>query len=232
MVDQDAYDRLVRPFRTPRATPRPGEWHGGMGDVYEDPAPDWVWKLTAALQPRVVNAFERTEQIIQKLLLWCQSTGDPALHSERMQNMLSKDFPGNHFDPSVQLHTMFRYAIAMGAPIDLPVMTMHRVVHVCRRWGSPCPYWAWQLTHALDMHEQRGHVNWENRCMQVLVWCSKEKPEERVAASLMVLEANTVTVHTHGRTARAPAGADGLWTWLALQGADIDAHVPYRTVAT
>lgn len=76
------YQSIVRRYRRPRRTPRedaPGVW--------EDPAPDWVWKLVEAILEHTRRESDHGQFWVEQALAWCQAggeEGDPVARSARI----------------------------------------------------------------------------------------------------------------------------------------------------
>lgn len=73
--DQEVYDRLVIPYRVPR-TEEQGPRSSFAPDLWFDPAPDWVPKLT-----KVLLHWGNLEETVATALAWCAAApmrGDSA----------------------------------------------------------------------------------------------------------------------------------------------------------
>ncbi len=60
--------KLVREGRAPRPTPR---FVGGR-ELYEDPAPDWYWRLVDAVLDRAGHLADGGEALARRAVAWCE----------------------------------------------------------------------------------------------------------------------------------------------------------------
>jgi hypothetical protein len=85
-----AYQRVVMAWRVARETPRIIEsaFHGDPPlKVFEDPAPDWCWKLAAAVRDHAGAEPDGGEELMLQLLRWCEE-GDAEVRSAQLRTLV------------------------------------------------------------------------------------------------------------------------------------------------
>lgn len=80
----DLDQRTIARYRAKRETPRPDLGPGGM-HVYEDPAPDWVWKLAQDVLEHTEHENDHGKAVLNAALMWCEA-GDAVARSERLRD--------------------------------------------------------------------------------------------------------------------------------------------------
>jgi len=81
-------DRIVRRWRSLRSTPRPGMDPTLGHACYEDPAPDWVWRLLdAILARRGAESPATVEKVMESLVQWC-AEGDGPSRSAQVRSLI------------------------------------------------------------------------------------------------------------------------------------------------
>jgi hypothetical protein len=77
------YQAVVRRYRRPRETPRPD-----APGCFEDPAPDWVWRLAEAVLEHTEREPDAGRERLEEALAWCEASPDPAARSARLVRLL------------------------------------------------------------------------------------------------------------------------------------------------
>jgi hypothetical protein len=77
------YQAVVVRYRRRRQTPRPdAPW------VFEDPAPEWVWRLAEAVLEHTEHEPDAGRQRLEEALAWCEASPDPSARSARLAALL------------------------------------------------------------------------------------------------------------------------------------------------
>lgn len=79
------YQEVIGRYRAPRATPRPDIT---SHDVFEDPAPDWLWMLVRDLLKRSGAEPDGGRTIVEACIAWCEA-GDREARSVEIRSLLA-----------------------------------------------------------------------------------------------------------------------------------------------
>jgi hypothetical protein len=76
------YQAIVARYRRRRSTPRED-----APDIWEDPAPDWVWKLAEAILEHTAREGDDGRRCVEEALAWCEA-GNTAARSAQIVDLL------------------------------------------------------------------------------------------------------------------------------------------------
>lgn len=78
------YQAVVARYRRRRTSPRPD-----APDLWEDPAPDWVWQLCEAILEHCEREPDAGRALLEEALAWCEAGPQASARSAGLVGLLS-----------------------------------------------------------------------------------------------------------------------------------------------